>query len=349
MPFDKPRDSEMLIAANMPSNSSVSGSKASNAEFGWNIKTLRMRSLGSPHRTVQVGESEDLDISAMFDISAVLDPNCFSYYEDGSNIYSSKAAPNAITALENIKIFNRFGEFTAEEQETMFMACYSVFVLLKSGTNMPEKMGLEHIEMGIHPADQSDFQQATDWKPRIDTAHDPIAYPAAGEYKKLEKHELRIVVKPLKQYQGKKGRVARPVYTWAWNRETGRMRQLKGPENLLKISNPKEWHLPVFEACRRLDHNFPITPKVSESIQNRYKNTDKLSANCENIKQYYRDGKLLKAEKEKVRDMAANVALCLLHGDGKSQMPKPLNSSRIKNDTSGDPRHIKYTVTSLPD
>ena len=165
MPFSNPKNSEMLIYVNIPSERSLSGNTSSNIAFGWDINTLHMRDLGSKIHKVYVGETETTDLSALFDVAIILDPNHFSCNESGYSIYSSKTAPKAITALENIRIFNRFGEFTEEEQARMFMVCYNLFLLLNKGTIIPENINLKHLEISVHPNDQADFRQVTNWGP----------------------------------------------------------------------------------------------------------------------------------------------------------------------------------------
>ena len=124
------------------------------------------------------------------------------------------------------------------------------------------------------------------------------------------------------------------------------MRALSGEsERLMLSASIKEWQFPVFEACRRLDHNFTIAAKNAQGVNAKHGNIDNLIATLEDIKQYYLVGELLEDERRKVCDLAANAALCLLHGDGKSRSPKPLKNNHIKTDLSMLPHHIQHRLT----
>lgn len=347
------RDTETRITVGIPIKHSHEGHhpKVQNSHFGWSAKTLRMRHLGSTTLRVYVGESSTSDMSIMFHPAILLDPNHFNRREDGTSIYSTHTVPDAISAFENIKIFNRFDQLSTSEKEILFMECYKTFSLLIHNNETLETLALENVQIKINPADTEDFSSINQWKPLVESSQEDIDYPDMSEYKLLKQNEIRLVIKPLNTHKGKPGRIERPAYSWAWNRVSGKITALNDTSNkLITKEVVKDWELPVLDACRRLDPYFFTKAGISELLKPQTEYIAKIIKIFGTLRDEYRNGSLGYEEKRKAGNLAGNIGLLLLHGDPHLQHSKGLRTTKhVDEDVSIPARHLSHTITSLPE
>ena len=314
------RDKETEISIGVPieyGHGSKNRKKHLSVRWGWRYDTLRCRRLDETGGLrIFHGESCTFNCDPIFQPAIMLDPNSCSYKENGESIYSlNSPIPDALVLLDKIKTSARFREINIRYMKMLFVQIMRLWLLLEKSEwhEYLDPMDIENLQISLPPDDPSLFRE-NQFKNRYKSSFFKVATGKnLAEYGFLREGEIRVSIKPFR----KNSRNSRPNYTWAWNISELKLRPLNSlSKNLLSgyISNKYEI-VQLFEACRRLDPNFPNRNSEGQLIYSTSPPVIRSLNQMNSVMEAYTHYRLDKKEIEKLSSYALHVAACLLYGD----------------------------------
>lgn len=314
------RDKETEISIGVPleyGHGSKNRKKHLSVRWGWRYDTLLCRRLDETGGLrIFSGESCTFNCDPIFQPAMLLDPNLCTNKENGESIYSPNSPiPTALVLLDKIKTSARFKEINTRDMKMLFMQIIRLCNLLEKDEwhEYLDPMNIENLQISLPPNDPSLYREIQ-FQNRHKSSFSKIATGKnLAEYGSLRKNEVRISIKPFQ----KNSRNSRPNYTWAWNISELKLRALNSlSKNIFEghISNKYEI-VSLFEACRRLDPNFPTKNSDGQLIYSSSPPIIESFNQMSKVIEAYTYCKLGKEEIEKLASCARHVAACLLYGD----------------------------------
>lgn len=314
------RDKETEISIGVPleyGHGSKNRKKHLSVRWGWRYDTLQCRQLDETGGLrIFLGESCTFNCDPIFQPAIMLDPNLCTNKENGESIYSpSSPIPNALILLDKIKTSARFKEISIEEMKMLFVQIIRLWLLLAKDEwhEYLDPMDIDNLQISLPPSDPSLFRE-TQFKNRHKSSFFKVATGKnLAEYGFLREGEVRVSIKPFR----KNSRNSRPNYTWAWNISELQLRPLNLlSKNLLRgYMSSKYEVVPLFEACRRLDPNFPDKNSDGQLI---YSSSPPIIESLNQMSKVMEDYTHYRLGEEEIKRLVRNaghLAACLLYGD----------------------------------